>query len=519
MKYLSNSLHGLTKNPIIKKNNDNDNDNERINHQLLQLTEQIPREDPQSFYRDFGLLTHPRSGKPVEYLTCYQREFWKDIDRYHYALAIKSNKIGLSTLTLLNLFYHMITDCAGYQALVIAQSLRMSREHLYTLRKLIMDSEKYRGFLITMRDIVDDKDVLLREEKTKVTEMFIRNPYNRFKPSRIIAIPANAGQSVSWKEVKYVYCSDITMTDKNYDATINGAFTRLANTEGYFVIETIPNGPRGLVYDLWLQNRTATTKAEPDRSFFKVREYPVLFGVQAGLITEEFLEGEKSRLGLEYPKYYECSFLATGGNVFNLAEIDQCISAANYDPEDPQILHNLTNPKSMGVDPGYGTSKGAYVIVQLRNGVIEILKAEEINRASHSYFVNTVYSEMLRYSIENIYADASNPGFINDIKSRIGEITYDIMKDVKENQSNMERIVPVTFNPLNRQMLTNTVRFVSDGFLRTHPSFQSLIAQMRAAQHSEGKLIKNKMEGRSFDLIDSMFLALLHYNFSLELQK
>jgi hypothetical protein len=34
----------------------------------------------------------------------------------------------------------------------------------------------------------------------------------------------------------------------------------------------------------------------------------------------------------------------------------------------------------MGVDPGYGTSKGAYVITQLRNGIIEILKAEEINK-------------------------------------------------------------------------------------------------------------------------------------------
>jgi hypothetical protein len=69
-------------------------------------------------------------------------------------------------------------------------------------------------------------------------------------------------------------------------------------------------------------------------------------------------------------------------------------------------------------------------------------------------------------------------------------------------------------------MLTNAVRIVSDGFLRIHPSFQSLIAQMRAAQHSEGKLIKNKkMEGGSFDLIDSMLLALLHYYFSLELQK
>ena len=106
------------------------------------------------------------------------------------------------------------------------------------------------------------------------------------------------------------------------------------------------------------------------------------------------------------------------------------ISAANYNPEDPQFLHNLNYPKAMGVDPGYGTSKGAYVIAQLRNGVIEILKAEEISRASHSYFVDTIYSEMLRYSIENVYADAANPGFISDIKDRIGERTYEIMKDI-----------------------------------------------------------------------------------------
>ena len=42
---------------------------------------------------------------------------------------------------------------------------------------------------------------------------------------------------------------------------------------------------------------------------------------------------------------------------------------------------------------------------------------------------------------------------------------------------------------------------------------------MSAAQHSEGKLIKNNRDGRSFNLIDSLFLALLHYTFNLELQK
>lgn len=60
---------------------------------LLNIVNNIPK-DPNEFYKDFGFLTHPRTGKPVEYLTYYQKEFWKDIDRYRYALAIKSNKIG-----------------------------------------------------------------------------------------------------------------------------------------------------------------------------------------------------------------------------------------------------------------------------------------------------------------------------------------------------------------------------------------------------------------------------------------
>ena len=45
----------------------------------------------------------------------------------------------------------------------------------------------------------------------------------------------------------------------------------------------------------------------------------------------------------------------------------------------------------MGVDPGYGTSKGAYVITQLRNGIIEILKAEEINKRKIAWYGDSSY--------------------------------------------------------------------------------------------------------------------------------
>ena len=62
---------------------------------------------------------------------------------------------------------------------------------------------------------------------------------------------------------------------------------------------------------------------------------------------------KKTRLGLEYPKDYECSFLATGGNIFNLAEIQHCVSSSDYNPDSPEFLHSLQYPKAMGIIPGY----------------------------------------------------------------------------------------------------------------------------------------------------------------------
>lgn len=83
------------------------------------------------------------------------------------------------------------------------------------------------------------------------------------------------------------------------------------------------------------------------------------------------------------------------------------------------------------------TDYRVYYLFETRKKVgSNTINSNQISRASHSDFVDTIYSEMLRYSIENIYTDASSPGFISDIKDRIGERTYEIVKDVKENQSN-----------------------------------------------------------------------------------
>ncbi|MEM3160129.1 MAG: hypothetical protein QXJ74_05030 [Nitrososphaera sp.] len=137
---------------------------------------QIPLE-PGSFYADLGYLPHPRTRKPVLHLAPYQIETWKALLDCGRVLVIKSNKIGLSTSTLMADFQLAVLpsnhprSCRGYDQLLIAQTIQHAREHLYTLRKLILESQKYRPWLITK-----SRDMVLKDEATKVTVLYIRNP-------------------------------------------------------------------------------------------------------------------------------------------------------------------------------------------------------------------------------------------------------------------------------------------------------------------------------------------------------
>jgi hypothetical protein len=478
---------------------------------LAEISRKVPK-DPQLFYEDFGLFIHPLTQEPVKQLAFYQQEFIKLIDQYKYAAAIKSNRIGLSSAILdLSLFPHMITDCAGYQALIMGQNQRLSREHLYSLHKDVLNSEKYADFIIG----IGDRDInLLRGESSRITELFIRNPFNPKKPSRIIALPPVLSNAVSWKEVKYIMCSDIAVAPRDPSPVIKALYTRLAMTQGYYVIETIPNGPTGEIYDLWLRNKAHGSKD------FQVKEYPIGYAIQAGVVTKEFIEDEKERQGIDFARLYECSFAATGGNVFNLYDVDRCVVNTDvYDPWNPAFIHDINYPKSMGIDIGHRVSQAGIVILQMRNGYIEVLDAMQTKDHPNAWVVDYAYDQMMRFNIENAFVDSAASPFISDFKDRINETAYVMMTDIVNTPTTSERIVPVPFHPLNKPMLIHANNMVSNGYLRIHESFKDLINQMKMATHFDGKLIKNKGNDLTLDLLDALFMALLRYGFELEREK
>ena len=276
-----------------------------FNLKLIGLPTDIPQ-DPDSFYQDFGLLQHPYTKQPVERLTEYQKAVWNDGFRYKYRLVIKSQKVGISTTALMEDFQKAITTCKGKEILIIAQDTDHAKDHLYTLRKLISNSKKYSKFLISK-----PTDLLLRDEVTKVMQLFIHNPDNPHKPTRIIGLGgSNPGSIWSWKEVPHIHMSDIAASSRIDDTEVFGAaFSRLANTNGTMLIESPPRAPSGMLYKIYEMSKLRKDVDENSAmSQFKIHEIPAIMAVQAGLITQEFLDAERERLGPTYPMYYECDF-------------------------------------------------------------------------------------------------------------------------------------------------------------------------------------------------------------------
>lgn len=300
--------------------------------------------DPDEFYRDFGLLSHPDTDQPVEHLTDYQYEAWRLSRDYQYRMIIKAQKIGMSTSTLMEDFQKAITTCKGKEILIIAQSFLHAKNHLYTLRKMILDSPKYSPYLLSKPD-----STMLRDEVSKASTLFIANPENPKQKTRIIALGPKPGGIWSWKNVKHIHVSDITVQQLMVDdsETFGAMFSRLANTNGSIIIESPPRGPSGKVYEIYeqsklyekmrIKNETLGIKSRPGEantktklnpmSNFAIREYPVSLAVKAGLVTEEFLAGEKIKYGPMYSMYYECDFFNAANvwykkDMFNYGDYD-----------------------------------------------------------------------------------------------------------------------------------------------------------------------------------------------------
>ncbi|HJT85420.1 MAG TPA: hypothetical protein VJ697_13150 [Nitrososphaeraceae archaeon] len=473
--------------------------------------------DPQEFYKDFGYLLHPKNGEPVQNLTDYQYNIWND--KYHskYRLVLKSQKVGITTSTLLEDFHDAITRFRGHDILIIAQSQNHANEHLRTLKNLILNSDKYRQFLIT-----NPSELLLKEEKSKVSVCYIHNPDNPFQPSRIIALGSSESGIWSWKNVSKIHMSDIAATQIVDDSSLfAAAFSRLANTDGSFIIETPPRGARGHVYEIYEQ----INKGESEFSLHIVRADQA---VEAGLISADFLIAERQRLGPLYPQYYAAEFIEGISNLFSQVSIDRAIEAGRlYDPDNYYLEQS---EKYLLCDPGYGSSAFSVTVCQFvmnsegTRKQIQILHSDQLERPTVDQSLDYIFQLIHKYKgIKNIGIDASAPELVSTIKKKINEkYDYQWVKEklsyCKKNNLDPARymiVLPIVFNTESKlDMTLKTRRLLDDSrqLVAINPRFQKLITSLKSAVFDSRGMLDKTLTPFD-DILESFMLLTNFFNF------
>jgi hypothetical protein len=189
-------------------------------------------------------------------------------------------------------------------------------------------------------------------------------------------------------------------------------------------------------------------------------------------------------------------------------------------PDDFNALYSFT-PKSMGIDPAYGSSAFGIVVTQWVDGIVQILHAEEYHRPDYNETLSTVYGLMSKYQVDSVYIDGANPSFIKSLKLQIGEDPdYDKViaryrsEGFGDSWSKDMKIIPVNFNKDHKAMLGHCKMILEQdpGKIAINPDrFDKLITALRTAVDSDGTLDK---EATSYnDILDAFRLALKFYHF------
>ena len=234
---------------------------------------------------------------------------------------------------LLEDFQIALTRGRGKEILIISQSKEKAKDHIQDLKKMILQSQ-YSDFLIDRPKTEED---LLKDERSKIDTIYLRNPENPNIPTKVIALGiTSAGSLISFKRVCHIHMSDVTladMTEERFNEAFGGAFSRLANTDGTMVIECPPRGPMGPVFNIVDEDDSLKKDGisiELDEgekiltpSGFLVRKYTYRVGIQCKMITPEFIEKERRRLGVLFGMYYEADFYSSDQTWFSKHSIEE----------------------------------------------------------------------------------------------------------------------------------------------------------------------------------------------------
>jgi hypothetical protein len=331
----------------------------------------------------------------------------------------------------------------------------------------------------------------------------------------IEAYPSNHIDSFrSLTNPKFVLIEEGDYFEKGEQESVRAVSERyIAKSDPFIVMVSTPNAPGGLFQQI---------EQEPfETCLYKKLFLDYTFGLDK---IYSRVEIEKAKQSPSFPREYELQYLGLVGNVFSQLSIESC-QKIQYNPENI----NPNAKKSIGIDPGFGSSRFAIVITQYVDGKIQVIHAEEYDRPNFSEMISKVWQlKQLCGYISNIYVDAANPEVWESLKKEFDEsynnqYVRDQFAYCKKYNLHIEdrmKIVPVAFAVEGAHMLQHAKWLMEEtdedgsSFIAIDKRFDKLLTGLRTAVANEYKL--NKEVTCYNDIVDAFRLSLTLYKRSKE---
>jgi hypothetical protein len=153
-------------------------------------------------------------------------------------------------------------------------------------------------------------------------------------------------------------------------------------------------------------------------SFYKICKFNYEWRIGKIYTEEDIRIAKASSL---FQREFNNQFLGQQGDVFYPKDIESAITLGN----EMGYEVNLNCRRSMGVDPAFGGSNYAIVVLQYQDSKIQVIHAEQHHLPNYNAMIDRVM-EIYRQcgnSINNIFVDAANSSVIDSLKQEFGEDT------------------------------------------------------------------------------------------------
>jgi hypothetical protein len=287
----------------------------------------------------------------------------------------------------------------------------------------------------------------------------------------------------------------------------------IGKSDPYIILVSTPNAPGGLFEKIEKEAESTCT--------YKRLKMDYTYGLDKIYTKEEIA---KARQSPSFSREYDLQYLGLIGNTFHQKDIDRAVQlGTKYNPN--RVI--VGSQRVLGLDPGWGSSAFGVCLLQVANGRIEVLLADEYPRPRYQDMAEKVMDIIRGLNRRNIdpdyldnckiYVDAANPEFIVTLKELVGETTrweyiQDKMLYCKKHNLELSRymtVVPVAFSASAKDMIMHSKELLEyeRPLIAINPSFTKLITSLRTAISDDlGKLSK---EETSFDnVLDAFRLAL-----------